>query len=125
MMLDVFSPYSQPEVCCVLQCLMSNTADLHPLHLAEDSKLFWPLVWFYGSVHHAILLCCGEKTVEKIFGLDLIEIPSDSICLAALDIFPSSGGEGEVNIACGNDSCPVIRRQVIIFRLELLLFGGN
>ena len=29
--------------------------DLQPLHLAEDPNLFWPLVWYYGSIHQAVL----------------------------------------------------------------------
>ena len=35
MVLETFKQYSQPEMCCVLQCLMSNPADLHPLHLLD------------------------------------------------------------------------------------------
>ena len=112
--LNTFKAYSQPEVCCILQCLMSNPADLHPLHLAEDPNLYWPLIWYYGSLHHALLQCCGEKTVKKIYGLHpkyrSNKIPSGNVCPASINAFPC-GAEGEITITCGNDSCPEVRRE--------------
>ena len=111
--MDLFKKYSQPEVCCVLQCLMTNPADLHPLHLADDPNLFWPLVWYYGSVHHAILQCCGEKTAKKVYGLHSKYLSRISKVLAAdisnnNTIFPADT-EGEVVITCGYDVCPKLR----------------
>ena len=68
LVLDTFKAYSQPEICSVLQCLMSNPADLHPLYIAEDPNLYWPVIWFYGSVYNALLECCGHKVVQQIYG---------------------------------------------------------
>ena len=47
---------------------MDNPADLHPVHLAEDCNLYWPIVWYYGSVYTALLHCCGHKVVKEIYG---------------------------------------------------------
>ena len=112
LVLNTFKSYSQPEVCCVLQCLMSNPADLHPLHLAEDPNLFWPLIWYYGSLHHAVLQCCGEKTAKKIYGPKhcFNKISSGNVCPENINSFPR-GAEGEVTITCGNDFCPEVRRE--------------
>ena len=112
MILETFKSYSQPEICCVLQCLMSNPADLHPLHLAEDPNLYWPIIWFYGSVYSAILACCGSKVVKKIFGkmsqYRSNKIPTGSAAIPpSLSAFPTFA-IGEMRIACGNEVCPML-----------------
>ena len=63
---EIFKGYSKPEICCLLECLCSNPADLHPLFLAEDQNLYWPLI--YGTVYDALLECCGQKIVKKVYG---------------------------------------------------------
>jgi len=110
MVLETFKAYSQPEIGCVLQCLMSNPADLHPLHLAEDPNLYWPIIWFYGSVYTALLQSCGSKVVKKIYG-KLSKYRSNKISSGrpaiptSLSAFPSFA-IGEMRIACGNEVCP-------------------
>ena len=110
MTLETFKQYSQPEICCVLQCLMSNPADLHPLHVAEDPNLYWPIIWFYGSVYTALLQCCGEKVIKTIYGklckYRSKKIPSGGPAVpSSLTAFPSFA-IGEMRMACGNEVCP-------------------
>ena len=52
---EVFRSNSKPEISCLLQCLSSNPADLHPLFLAEDQTVYWNMIWLYGSVYEALL----------------------------------------------------------------------
>ena len=110
MTLETFKRYSQPEIRCVLQCLMNNPADLHPLHVAEDPNLYWPVIWFFGSVYSALVECCEPAVVKKIFGklskYRSKKISSGSSSLPGpLSAFPSSA-VGEMLMACGNESCP-------------------
>ena len=112
MILETFKGYSQPDICCVLQCLMSNPADLHPLFIAEDPNLFWPIIWYYGSVYSALLSCCGVNIVKKLYG-KLSQYRSNKISSGSptipsnLSAFPSYA-VGETRKACGNESCPTL-----------------
>ena len=111
---DIFKSYSQPEICCVLQCLMNNVADLHPLFIAEDSNLFWPIIWYYGSVCNAILQCCDSETVNKLYGSSLDELQStisaESIPDEVISAFPEAA-TNQIRIACGNETCPHLDHQ--------------
>ena len=111
---EVFKSYSKPEICCVLQCLSSNPADLHPVFIAEKQNIYWPLIWYFGTVYDAILECCGEKLVKKVFGklrncrssnLSASNLPSAAPSPDVLAAFPLSA-VGELRIACGNENCP-------------------
>ena len=110
MVLETFKRYSQPEICCVLQCLMSNPADLHPQWVAEDPNLYWPIIWYYGSVYSALMTCCGPKLVKKIYG-KTSQYRSNKI-LTGSPSFPHTDNAfpsyavGEMRMACGNESCP-------------------
>jgi len=110
MRLETFKRYSQPEIRCVLQSLMNNPADLHPLHVAEDPNLYWPVIWFFGSVYSALVECCAHSVVKKIFG-KLSKYRSNKISSGSSSLpgpssaFPSSA-VGEMRMACGNESCP-------------------
>ena len=123
---DVFKSYSKPEIECVLQCLMSNPADLHPIFIAEDSNLFWPIIWYYGSVYNAISECCNSNIVNKVYGNTLESMgmnlwenmgtPSQSNCATntvpdeILSAFPESA-TNQLRIACGNEKCPQLDHQ--------------
>ena len=111
---EIFKGYSKPEIRCLLQCLSSNIADLHPLFLAEDQNLYWPLIWFFGTVYDALLECCGKKFVKKIYGklrkyrsdnIAASNLPAGSPAPDVLDAFPDSA-VSEVRICCGNEKCP-------------------
>ena len=111
---EVFKSYSKPEISCFLQCFSSNPADLHPLFLAEDQTIYWNIIWFFGSVYEAVLECCGEKVVKKVFGklkqyrsknLAKTHLPCGPLPLDVAAAFPASA-VGEMRIACGNENCP-------------------
>ena len=110
---EVYKAYSKPEICCILQCFLTNPADLHPLFLAEDPNLYWPMIWYYGTAYNAILECCGDKIVKKVYG-KLKQYRSQNLAKAnlpmmlkpdALIVFPDSAA-GEMRIACGSEVCP-------------------
>ena len=85
---EVFRSYSKPEISCLLQCLSSNPADLHPLFLAEDQTFYWNILWFYRSVYEALLESCGEKVVRNnVFG-NLKQCRSNKIARANLPCGP-------------------------------------
>ena len=111
---DIFKSYSEPEVCCVLQCLMSNVADLHPLFIAEDSNLFWPIIWYYGSVFNAISQCCDIETLSTVYGSAMHEVELDSNTVSfpdeILSAFPEHATD-QIRISCGNDKCPQLDHQ--------------
>ena len=109
---QLLPPLHEPSVkiCSLLQCLSSNPADLHPLFLAEEQNIYWPLIWYYGTVYNAILECCGEKLVEEVFGklrnlAASQSLPRGALPPEALAAFPDSA-VGELRIACGNENCP-------------------
>jgi len=111
---DIFKAYSKPDVRQVLQCLMSNPADLHPCAVAEDQNLFWAVIWYWGSVHRAVQETCNRYTVETVYnklGDDISFKRSDNVCASALTAFPESAA-GEWRIACGNEDCPRVDHEV-------------
>merc|ERR1719369_1347959 len=52
---ETFRCYSKPEIDSVIACLMDNPADVHVYQIAKDPNLYWPIVWYYGSVHSALV----------------------------------------------------------------------
>ena len=108
---DTFKSYSQPEITCVLQCLMSNHVDLHPIFIAEDGNLFWPIIWYFGSVYNAISSCCDASTLYKVYGNTLegvsINAPTISFPNQIARAFPASASN-QLRIACGNETCPQV-----------------
>jgi len=109
---DVFKSYSRPDMAQVLQILMSNPADLHPLAVAEDQNLYWPIIWYWGSVFYAIQDTCDEITLEAVYGRlgDKITILR-SAPTSALAAFPETAA-GEWRIACGSEECPRLDHEV-------------
>merc|ERR1719186_350969 len=110
---DVFKTYSKPDVRQVLQCLMSNPVDLHPAAVAEDQNLFWPIVWYWGSVFHAVQDTCNRNTLEAVYQrrgghITLTGRTGDASALAA---FPQSAA-GEWRVACGSEDCPRVDHEV-------------
>ena len=112
---DTFKSYSQPEIACVLQCLMSNPADLHPIFIAEDGNLYWPIIWYYGSVYNAISQCCNTATVNKVYGSCIKKSqsqlpPSNPVSEEILSAFPDFA-INQLRMTCGNDICPQFEGQ--------------
>jgi len=119
---DVFKSYSKPDLRQVLQCLMTNPADLHPLAVAEDQSLYWGIIWYWGSVYQAVQDTCDHNTLAKIYGNLNGNIADDrgtnSACsecrsanVSGLAAFPESA-VGEWRIACGNELCPMVDHEI-------------
>lgn len=107
---ETFKNYSQPEIACVLQCLMSNPEDLHPLSIAEDGNLYWPIIWYYGSIYNAISECCNTATVNKVYGSCIGKSqsqlpPSNPLSDEMLSAFPTFA-DNQLRMTCGNNNCP-------------------
>ena len=107
---EIYKGYSKPELSCVLQCLMTNhsetCADLHPLFIAQDQNLFWPLIWCFGSLYTAMQESCGEEITKQLYNKTT---KSSKMVLSlhpdTLQAYPGSA-VGEVRIACGSEPCP-------------------
>lgn len=109
---DIFMGYSKPYMRQLLQCLMSNPADLHPLSVAEDANMFWPMIWFWGSVYEAVKDSCDKPTLDAIYrGLGDKIAFSGTKNDSALAAFPEDAA-GEWRIACGNEDCPKVDHEV-------------
>ena len=109
---DVFAGNTKPCMRQMLQCLMCNPPDLHPLAVAEDVNLFWSVIWFWGSVYRAVQDTCNKATLDAIYhslGQNIKcstrENPS------AMAAFPESAA-GEWRIACGSEVCPQVDHEV-------------
>merc|ERR1719186_441806 len=64
---ETFKAYSKPEINSVLSCLMNNSTDVHVYHIAQDSNLYWPIIWYYGSVHAPLKKVGGQHLLQKVY----------------------------------------------------------
>ena len=64
---DNFRNYSKHEVIFTIRVLALEPMDLHPLQLAKDPNIYWPIVHYYGSVYSALLEILEKKTVDLIY----------------------------------------------------------
>ena len=64
---DNFRNYSKHEVIFTIRLLALEPMDLHPLQLAKDPNIYWPIVHYYGSVYSALLEILGKQTVDLIY----------------------------------------------------------
>jgi hypothetical protein len=109
---DMFQSYSKPDMVQVLQCLMSNPGDLHPAAVAEDQNLYWPIIWYWGSVHAALLEACGPATKDAVYArLGAGATFTRAALATALAAFPESAA-GEWRVACGNEECPNLDHEI-------------
>ena len=100
---DIFKAYCKPEIKQVLQCLMTNPADLHPYAVAEDQNLYWPIIWYWGSVFYAIQDTCDDSTLQAVYNKLGPKITFEGIQgSCGLEAFPEAAA-GEWRIACGNE----------------------
>jgi hypothetical protein len=71
--------------------------------VAEDQNLYWPIIWYWGSMHAVLLEARGPATKEAVYGK-----LAPAIALAA---FPESAA-GQCRIACGNQECPNLDHKI-------------
>ena len=112
---EIYKDYSKPEISCVLQCLKTNhsktCADLHPIFIAQDQNLFWPLIWYFGSLYTVILESCGENIIKELFGKTTMSGDMQtSLHPDTMQAFPESA-VGEMRIACGSEPCPKLDHE--------------
>jgi len=104
---ETFKPYSRPEINSVLSCLMNNPADVNVYNIAQDPNLYWPIVWYYGSVHAALEKVGGEQLLREVYSSDNVlsarknRKDIDSSLTAAFPDMP-----GNLRFICGNGDCP-------------------
>jgi hypothetical protein len=71
--------------------------DLHPLQLAKDPSIYWPIVHYYGSVYSALKEILDGKTVDSIYE----NIPEFTPLPERINIVD----EEQFVIKCGHTSC--------------------
>ena len=71
--------------------------DLHPLQLAKDPDIYWPIVHYYGSVYSALKEILDGKTVDSIYE----NIPECTSLPERRNIVD----EEQLVIKCGHNSC--------------------
>ena len=81
--------------------------------MAEDQNLPWPISWYWGSVHAALLEACGPATIEAVYWK--LGAPWQAVLrtapATALDAFPEAVA-GEWRIDCGNEDCPNLDHEL-------------
>jgi len=104
---ETFKSYSKPEIKSVLSCLMNNPADVHVYHMAQDPNLYWPIVWYYGSVHAALERVGGQQLIRDVYHSNEIKTAErnkrediDENLAAAFPEMP-----GNLGLICGNEEC--------------------
>ena len=64
---DYFWNYGKYEVITAIRVMALQPMDLHPLQLAKDPDMYWPIVHYYGSVYSALKEILDGKTVDSIY----------------------------------------------------------
>ena len=94
---DYFRNYGKYEIITVIRFMALQPMDLHPLQLAKDPNLYWPIVHYYGSVYSAFKEILDEKTVDSIYE----NFPESTPLPKRLNIVD----EEQFVIKCGHNSC--------------------
>ena len=64
---DRFFSYGKYEIITLIRVISLQPMDLHPLQLAKDPDIYWPIIYYYGSVYSALKEILDEKTVDRIY----------------------------------------------------------
>ena len=64
---DYFMHYAKYEVITVIRVMALQPMDLHPLQLAKDPYIYWPIIHYYGSVYSALKDILDVKIVDSIY----------------------------------------------------------
>ena len=64
---DYFWSYGKNEVITAIRVIALQPMDLHPLQVAKDPNLYWPIIYYYGSVYSALKDILDVKIVDSIY----------------------------------------------------------
>ena len=103
---ETFRAYSKADVNTYLYCLsLEKSGPLpvysHPVFLAMDPNIFWPIIWHYGSIRTALLAAAPQLPWASL-------LPSSSKPSSKAPPPSSSsvyGPFGELVLKCGEESC--------------------
>ena len=75
--LDYFQNYGIFEIKAAIRVIALQPMDLHPLQLAKDPNIYWPIIYYYGSVYSALKELLDEEIVDSIYKNipEFIDIP--------------------------------------------------
>ncbi|XP_023325202.1 uncharacterized protein LOC111698946 isoform X2 [Eurytemora carolleeae] len=94
---DYFRNYGKYEIITAVRVMALQPMDLHPLQLAKDPNVYWPIVHYYGSVYSALNEILDGKTVDSIYE----NIPEFTPLPERINIVD----EEQFVIKCGHNSC--------------------
>ena len=94
---DYFWNYGKYEIITAIRVMALQPMDLHPLQLAKDPGIYWPIVHYYGSVYSALKEILDGKMVDSIYE----NIPEFTPLLERRNIVD----EEQFVIKCGQNSC--------------------
>ena len=64
---DYFRNYAKYEIIPTVHVIALQPMDLHPLQLAKDPYIYWPIIHYYGSVYSALKDILDVKIVDSIY----------------------------------------------------------
>ncbi len=64
---DFFMNLCKQEVIIAIRVMALRPMDLHPMHVARDPNIYWPIIHYYGSVYAALKEILDEKTANEIY----------------------------------------------------------
>ncbi|RKO91164.1 hypothetical protein BDK51DRAFT_51826 [Blyttiomyces helicus] len=109
---ESFKPYSRHELDHVLRELLKDGwGYIHPLHIAQDPNLFWPLVHYHGSIRVAIETIVPDLMWEDEIGpVEHVErplhMPATTTAPGGPMLFPAHA-EGRLFVRCAQEGCVV------------------
>ncbi|KAL3913708.1 MAG: hypothetical protein SGARI_000520, partial [Bacillariaceae sp.] len=104
---ETFKTYGRGDVECVLAALVAGRADYaalvcHPIFVAQDPNLFWPLIHYHGSVRAALEYVAPHEDWDSLLGG--IKSPPESLPLLD-EISGDSILPDDSVTKCGSDLC--------------------
>ena len=64
---DYFVNYGKYEIITAIRVMALQPMDLHPLQLAKDPNIYWPIIFYYGSVYSALKDLLDEDIAYSIY----------------------------------------------------------
>ena len=95
--LDNFRNYGKYEIIVAIRVMALQPMDLHPVQLAKDPDMYWPIVHYYGSVYSALKEILDGKMVDSIYE----NIPESTPLPERINIVD----EKQFVIKCGHNTC--------------------
>eukprot|EP00026_Physarum_polycephalum_P003597 Phypoly_transcript_03610.p1 GENE.Phypoly_transcript_03610~~Phypoly_transcript_03610.p1 ORF type:complete len:538 (+),score=64.14 Phypoly_transcript_03610:492-2105(+) len=108
--IEGFKSYSRPEMECVLRILgATNVNFLHPLFLAQDPNLFWPIYANCGSIFSALTKIFATVNWGEKMGTQF----TPNLGFSAAEKWVPEIMKGKESIRCGNPPCTELENSAI------------